>query len=228
VESAPARGRSPRLILAVLHDLLLAGAAPRLAAAYEARDLKAAAAAVDTLLRRADTVVAIAARRRTPTDESGRHTVLRPAVAEAAHRLGAPAVTLIDLGRSAGFHLDVHRVAVTYDDGRTLGDPASPVHRHATVVEGRPLPARPMPEVVARLGLAPDPVDVTDGTEARRLRAGRRPDRPEQIAALEAEIALAAADPSRLLRGAVLDTLPEALARAGGPRGAGVRASRWW
>ena len=77
IEAAPARKRHPTLILAALHDLALAGRAPALASAYAAADGDAAAgAAIDTLLRMTDSVVAIAVRRRTRSDEAGRCTVL--------------------------------------------------------------------------------------------------------------------------------------------------------
>ena len=53
MEAAPARKRTPGLILAALHDLALAGRAPALAAAYAAADGDAAArAAIDTLVVR--------------------------------------------------------------------------------------------------------------------------------------------------------------------------------
>jgi hypothetical protein len=66
IEAVPARKRHPRVILAALHDLALAGRAPALAAAYAAADGDAAAgAAIDTLLRMTGSVVAIAVRRRT-------------------------------------------------------------------------------------------------------------------------------------------------------------------
>src|SRR5690606_2301872 len=61
IEAAPARKRRPEVILAALHDLALAGRAPALAAAYAAADGDAAAeAAIDTLIRMADSVVSIA------------------------------------------------------------------------------------------------------------------------------------------------------------------------
>ena len=64
IEAAPARKRHPTVILAALHDLALAGRAPELAAAYAAADGDAAAgAAIDTLLRMTDSVVASAVRR---------------------------------------------------------------------------------------------------------------------------------------------------------------------
>src|SRR3954453_5935149 len=90
IEAAPARKRHPKVILAALHDLALPGRAPALAAAYAAGDGEAAAgAAIDTLLAMTDSVVAIAARRPVRPDETGRSTVLYPAVAAAARRVGA-------------------------------------------------------------------------------------------------------------------------------------------
>jgi hypothetical protein len=90
IEAAPARKRHPAVILAALHDLALAGRAPALAAAYAAADGDAAAgAAIDTLLRMTDSIVAIAAHRRTRTNKTGRCAVLYPAIAgQARLRLG--------------------------------------------------------------------------------------------------------------------------------------------
>jgi hypothetical protein len=215
----PARGRRPEAVLAALHDRALAGQAPALAAAYAAGDAEAAGeAAVDTLLRDTDAVAALLARRRVRTDDTGPCAVLHPAVAEAAHRAGAAAVGLVDVGCAAGFALQLDRVHLGYSDGRTLGDPSSPVRLSARVVGDRPVPARPVPPVVARIGVDPDPLDVTDPDDARWLRACVRPDQRERAARLEAEIALVAADPPVLLRGDAVDVLPDALARV--PAGA--------
>jgi hypothetical protein len=214
IETAPARRRQPALVLAALHDLALAGRAPALAAAYAAADGKAAAdAAIDTLLRMTYSVVAIAVRRTRTRDETGHCAVLHPAIAEAAHRVGANAVGLIDAGGSAGFDLSVDRVGITYSNGQTMGDPSSPVQCTATVVGDRLLPTRTMPDVVARIGVDVDPIDVTDADDARWLRACLPPDQPERAARLDAELALAATDPPLLLTGDAVDLLPEALAR---------------
>jgi len=214
IETAPARKRRPTVILAALHDLALAGSAPALAAAYAAADGDAAAdAAIDTLLRMTDAVVAVAVRRPPRTDETGRCAVLYPAIAEAAHRVGASAIGLIDVGCSAGFNLVVDRVGITYDDGPSLGDPSCAVRLSASVVGGRPVPTREMPEVVARVGVDVDPVDVTDPDQARWLRACLWPDQSHRLARLDAELALVAADPPLLLSGDVVEVLPEALAR---------------
>jgi hypothetical protein len=214
LEAVPPRKRQPRLILAALHDLALAGRAPALAAAFAAADGDAAAgAAIDTLLTTTDSVVAVAVRRQVRTDETGHGAVLYPAIAEAAHRTGATAIGLVDLGCSAALNLTVDRVALAYGNGQTLGDPSSPVRLSSSLVGDRPLPARTMPEVVARVGVDLDPVDVTDADDARWLRACLWPDQPERAARLEAELALAATAPPLLLRGDPVELLPDAVAQ---------------
>ncbi|WP_438289743.1 DUF2332 domain-containing protein [Streptomyces sp. HUAS TT7] len=214
IEAAPARKRHPTMILAALHDLALSGRAPELAAAYAAADGDAAAgAAIDTLVRMTDSVVDIAVRRQSRTNEAGRCAVLYPAIAEVARRVGANALGLIDVGCSAGLNLNVDRVSITYSNGQSLGDPSSAVQLSASVVGDRPIPTRAMPEVVARVGVDPDPVDVTDADDARWLRACLWPDQQEQAARLEAEIALAATAPPLLLRGDAVELMPDAFAQ---------------
>ena len=214
IESAPARKRHPTLILAALHDLALAGRAPALAAAYAAGDGDAAAsAAIGTVVRMTDAVVALAVRRQPLTNETGRGPVLYPAIADAAHQVGADAVGLIDVGCSAGLNLNVDRVGITYDSGQSLGDPSSPVQLSCSIRGGRPIPTRTMPKVVARVGIDLAPVDVTDTDDARWLRACLWPDQRERLARLDAEIALAATAPPLLLQGDAVDVLPDAFAR---------------
>ena len=214
IAAAPARKRHPTLILAALHDLALAGRAPALAAAYAAADGAAAAgAAIDTLLRMTDSVVAMAVRRQTRTNETRRCAVLFPAIAEAARRAGADAVGLIDVGCAAGLNLQVDRVGIASSNGQSLGDPSSPVQLSSSIVGDRPVPTRAMPEVVARIGVDPDPVDPTDPDDARWLRACLPPDQPERVARLEAELQLAATAPPLLLRGDAVEVVPHAFAR---------------
>jgi hypothetical protein len=224
IETAPPRRRNPTVILAALHDLALAGRAPALAAAYAAANADAAAAAavgadaavgaaVDTLLRMTDAVADIAVRRTVRAHETGRYAVLYPAIAEAARRAGAKAVGLIDVGCSAGLNLNVDRVGITYSKGPSLGDPSSPVQLRSRIAHDRPVPTRAIPEVVARIGVDLDPIDVTDADAARWLRACLPPDRPERIARLDAEMALAATAPPLLLSGDVAALLPDAIDR---------------
>jgi hypothetical protein len=65
---------------------------------------------------------------------------------------------------------------------------------------------------VARVGVDLDPVDVTDADDARWLRACLGPDQPEQLARLDAELALAATTPRLLLQGDPVEVLPDAVA----------------
>jgi hypothetical protein len=214
IEEVPARKRHPRVILAALHDLALAGRAPALAEAYVAADGDAAAhAAIDTLVGMTDLVVAIAARHDTKGNESGRCAVLYPAIAEAARRVGANAIGLIDVGCSAALNLNVDRVGIAYSHGQSLGDPSAAVQLSCSIVGGRPIPLRAMPKVVARIGIDLDPLDVTDADDARWLRAYLSPGQPERAARLEAEMALAATAPPLLIQGDAVDVLPDALAR---------------
>ncbi|MEU6687217.1 DUF2332 domain-containing protein [Streptomyces sp. NPDC046832] len=219
IEAVPARKRHPTMILAALHDLALAGRAPALAAAYAAADRDAAAdAAIDTLLRMTDEVVGIVVRRKVRPDETGRYAVLYPAISEAARRVGACAVGLIDVGRSAGLNLLVDRVGIQYSDGHRLGDPYSPVQTTASIVGDRAVPPRVMPEVVARVGVDADPLDVTDAADCRWLRACVWPDQHERAATLDAELAWAATAPPLLVRGVPVEVLSDAVARV--PAGA--------
>ncbi len=219
IEALPARRRQPRVVLAALHDLALAGRAPALAAAYAAGDAEAAArAAVDVLVEMAEAVAAVATRRPVRSDERSNGAVLHPAVALAARRAGAEAIGLVDVGCGAGLDLAVDRVGVTYSDGRSLGDPASPVQLTAEVVGDRPVPTAPVPPVVARIGVDRTPLDVTDPDDVRWLRACLWPDRPERRARLDAEVALLAAHPPALLAGDPVALVGDAVARV--PAGA--------
>ena len=227
IESAPARKRNPAVILAALHDLALAGRAPALADAYAEAEAEAdagdgdgdddvdgaAGAAIDTLVRMTGAVVDLAVRRTIRADETGRYAVLYPAIAEAARRAGANVVGLIDAGCSAGLNLNVDRVGITYSNGPSLGDPSSPVQVRSRIAHDRPVPTRALPEVVARIGVDLDPIDVTDADAARWLRACLPPDQPERIARLDAELALAATAPPLLLSGDAAELLPGAIAR---------------
>jgi hypothetical protein len=94
--------------------------------------------------------------------------VLYPAIAEAARRVGADAIGLMVVGGSAG--LDVDRVGITYSDGHALGDPLSPVQVSCSVVGDRSIPARALPEVLARIGVeAIDETDAFGGVPADAL-----------------------------------------------------------
>jgi hypothetical protein len=219
IEQAPPLKRHPTVILAALHDLVLQGKAPELAEAYVRRDAATAGpAGVSALVALSNDVVAIAARRQTQTNETGRGAVLYPAITEAAHRVGADSIALIDVGCSAGLNLTVDHADINYSDGSHLGDEASPLQLACQVTGERAVPNRSMPTVVSRIGIDLNPVDPSDPADARWLRACLWPDQPERIARLDAAIALAARHERTLLPGDALERLPDAFAMV--PNGA--------
>lgn len=214
IATAPPGRRGPVAVLAAMHHLALAGAAPRLALAYARGDAGTAGlAARDVLRDNAEAVVSVLVRRPPRTLSSQRCAVLRPALAEVAHRAGADAVGLIDVEPGSGVNLHADRVGVAYDDGLFLGGASSTVRVEAVAVRGHSVPDRVVPPVRARIGLEADPVDPTDPEELRWLHACLPPDRPEAHARLEAEVGLSAAEPPLLLRGDPLDLLVEAVER---------------
>jgi hypothetical protein len=221
IETAPPRRRHPTAILAALHYLALSGQTPDLATAFATAntttaseaDLSAVGAVgVGVVRRLGSLVLEVGVGRKVRADEGGRHAVLYPAVAEVARRVGAGSVGLIDLGRSAGLNLTVDRVGIAYGNGQSLGDAGSAVQVSASVVGDGRVPLGAMPEVAARVVVDVDPVEVTDVDEARWLRACVPPDQVGRLARLEAELALAEAAPPVLVRGGVVEALPEAIA----------------
>ncbi|MFF0268836.1 DUF2332 domain-containing protein [Kribbella sp. NPDC004536] len=222
IESAPARKRQPAIVLAALHNLVLAGEALALARAFavasdaatrEAGLDRIGAAAVEAVVGNAGAVLGRVHARKVRPDEGGRHAVLYPSIGEVARRVGAGSVGLIDVGRSAGLNLTVDQVGIAYGNGQSLGDPASAVQVAASVVGDGQLPPVVIPEVVARVAVGEDLVDVTDAEEVRWLRACVPPDQIERLARLEAELELAAGRPPALVPGEVVDVLPEAIAK---------------
>jgi hypothetical protein len=76
-----------------------------------------------------------------------------------------------------------------------------------------PVPSR-LPDVVARIGVDLNPLDVTDAADLAWLRAlvWPGPVESERLARLEAAATVAAEEPPTLLTGDLVDRLPDALA----------------
>ncbi|HEY3508946.1 DUF2332 domain-containing protein [Kribbella sp. NPDC051137] len=187
--------------------------APLRGAASGVRVRSAGVVAVEVMVGMGELVLGRIAGRKVRGDEGGRHAVLYPAVTEVARRVGADAIGLIDVGRAAALNLTVDRVGISYGNGQFLGPAESAVQVLASVVGDGLLPSTVMPEVVARVAVGDELVDVTGADETGWLRACVPPNQVERLARLEAELALAAADPPEQVPGAVLHVLPEAIAR---------------
>jgi hypothetical protein len=142
----------------------------------------------------------------TQTNEPARCAALLPALAT----IDGP-LALVEVGASAGLCLYPDRYGYEYD-GRPVG-PSSPVRLRCTTSGPVPVPTA-LPEVVARIGVDLNPLDVTDADDLAWLRAlvWPGPVEAERLQRLDAAAAIAAQEPPILLAGDLLDRLPDALA----------------
>jgi hypothetical protein len=179
LRAAPPEQQRGNLLLAALHDRVLAGAAPALAPYYPSvggtRTVDdALAGALDSVLAGQHAELqAACATRSTQTNEIGRCAVLWPALQHIARTGGAQALALLDFGCSAGLNLGVDRYH--YASGaRHWGAPAmAGVPRVDCRLVGGAAPPEPTAAtpITHRLGLDPAPVDLADAAARRWLRA---------------------------------------------------------
>ena len=143
--------------------------------------------------------------RATQTNEAARCAALLPALA----MVDGP-LALVEVGTSAGLCLYPDRYSYEYD-GRPVG-PRRPVHLRCTTNGDVPIPTRP-PQVVARIGIDLNPLDVTDPADLDWLRAliWPGPREAERLQRLDAAAAVAAEEPPALLTGDLVVRLPDAL-----------------
>lgn len=142
--------------------------------------------------------------RATQTNETGRCAVLLPLLASLPQPLA-----LLEVGCSAGLCLYPDRYAYRYGDHLIgVGEPL--LECAATGVA----PPTDLPEVVWRAGLDLNPLDVTDPADVAWLDALIWPEHAHRRARLRAAAAVASADPPVLVRGDLVDDLPNLAARA--------------
>ncbi len=210
---APPTQRLPVLLLAALHDRVLAGQ-PHPFRAYYASvggerepDAELAVLLKDFAQREATALRALIRTRTTQTNETGRCAVLRPVLQSLATRLGgtngAPVeLALFDFGCSAGLNLGVDRYA--YDDGvhpAPGGTPSAAVISHVWRGE-RPaaLLGAPRWRAPRRMGVDLHPIDPADDAAARWLRACLWPGDAARRERLDRALADARRHPVPLLR----------------------------
>lgn len=226
-----ARGKSPlyeQLALGVADDPELVGRLNTLPAGKRQPNLLLAAARQvggtplgykdfrERVLDRWDAVAATMLSRRTQTNEVGRCTGLYPVLASLPQPLA-----LIDVGASAGLCLLADKYRYDYD-GVVAGDVDSPLTLECTV-EGEPFESGLRVGGMAggigngpltiswRAGIDLNPLDVTSADDVDWLRTLVWPGEDDRLARLEAAIALAQADPPRVVAGDLNEGL-EALA----------------
>jgi hypothetical protein len=160
----------------------------------------------ECVLGNREAVTATMLSRRTQTNEVGRCAALYPVLACLPQPLA-----LIDVGASAGLCLLVDKYRYEYD-GVVAGDPDSPVTLRSHV-EGEPFELGPL-SISWRAGIDLNPLDVTSDGDVQWLRTLVWPGQDERLARLDAAIALALADPPRVVAGDLNERLEELAASA--------------
>ena len=156
-------------------------------------------------------VAAVAAARTTQTNEPARCATLLPQLA----RIPGP-LALLEVGTAAGLCLLPDRYAYEYTAPggiHRLGDAAAVLP--CRVDDDAAVPDR-LPDVVWRRGIDLAPIDPRDPTAVDWLATlvWPGPDHDGRVARLRAAAQIAAADPPGIVRGDLLETLPEVAAAA--------------
>ena len=192
--------RRPNLLLAAIHDLMLAGSTHALAAYYPSvgGTRGADAALRETLLAfcvaERDALIERIAQRTTQTNEIGRCAVLWPVLRDVAVRSGRGDIALLDFGCSAGLNLGVDRYRYDYGEFALGAIEAVDTPRIECRLVGAKRPsaaAAPRIEIAQRLGIDPAPIGVDDEREVRWLRACIWPHDAVRHARFELAVALA-------------------------------------
>jgi hypothetical protein len=162
----------------------------------------------DFLATRADRLAAIIAARRVSTNEIGRSAGLMLALAHGLALLNHNGpLALIDAGASAGLNLYPDRIGFDFGHGRRTGPDPAPVHLPVPMEPAdAPAPAA-LPAVIARTGIDLHPLDPTDPQDAAWLRALVWPEAGARMARLDAALALARAEPHRMVRADAVEAI---------------------
>jgi hypothetical protein len=136
-----------------------------------------------------------------------RSAVLRLGMWAVGREVSAP-VHLVEVGTSAGVHLRFDRYR--YDlDGRSFGDPGSPVRIAPEWRGGRPVPdLDELPALASVTGIDLNPLDMTDPGDRLWLRALVWPEELAEAELLDAALSVVAADPPEMLAGDAVDVCP--------------------
>jgi len=197
MDHAPATQSRPNLLLAALHERVLAGVEHPLAAYYlsvggtRMPDAALPALLLDFAQREQPALVGHLRQRSTQTNEIGRCAVLWPALAHIANLTGRQDLALLDFGSSAGLNLGVDDYHYDYGQFR-LGAPAAAGRPQVACYWRGERPALATSWRLAnRLGLDLAPVDVQGEDAARWLRACVWPHDRERAQRLDLAIACA-------------------------------------
>ncbi len=160
-----------------------------------------------------DRLTRLCATHRYQMNEVGRCTDVLPALIPAIDE--GREIILIDIGTGAGLGLHLDRYRYRYhgpgDHLAVAGDPQSPVLLETEVRSPQPVPvADRLPQIVDRIGIDAEPLDVGEPTVQAWLRACL-PQEIGTVTRFERAVALATAQAARTIRAPALDALPRLL-----------------
>lgn len=174
------------------------------------------AAAGSFISARLDQVLALCSSHRYQMNEVARSAQVAAGMAataapgSAAGVDSAGAVALVDLGTGAGLGLELDRYR--YQFGRQLSGPDGAALTLRCQVRGpQPPPVVVLPRIAARVGIELNPVDLADPVALAWLQACAPPE-ASALTRLTAAAAVAREHPARIVRGDVVDSLPDVLA----------------
>ncbi|MCV2350708.1 DUF2332 domain-containing protein [Paucibacter sp. Y2R2-4] len=208
---APKTQAHPNLLLAALHERVLAGVAHPLASYYPSvggqrmPDAELPAVLLDFARRERVSLVAHLRTRSTQTNEIGRCAVLWPALQHIAASTGKPELALFDFGSSAGLNLGVDDYRYRYLRAKGCFEAGALAAAQRPLIECQWLGSAPPLSVgdwrlVERIGADPAAIDVQDAHARRWLAACLWPHDRERAARLQQALALAQQRPRRVLQ----------------------------
>ncbi|MEZ4524058.1 MAG: DUF2332 domain-containing protein [Thermomicrobiales bacterium] len=219
IASVAEHGPVPNLFLAAVHDLLLRDHGEGLSEFYPTlatapRPVSEAPAAFRAfVLCHAERIETTLRQRLVQTNEVRRASVLYLALAWLARRYGLSRIGLIEVGASAGLLLAVDRYDYSFKCGSPDGPPSSRF-KIQTRVDGGPRAIAPdLPEIVERIGIDLNVLDIRDEADRRWLQALVWADQPERLVVLDRAMDVARDVPMTLLQGDANLLLPELLDR---------------
>ena len=181
-------------------------------------DANAAVLFLDFCRRREADLIPLIEAGVTNTNEVGRSCFLAPGY-QAIAAMERQALSLIEIGPSAGFNLNFDRYGYQFsheDSGEQAVFWQPSAFTLQSVAKGSawpPLGERP-PEVESRCGLELHPVDIRQSKDRQWIRALVWPERIDRLKKLDAALAIAAEVSPPIVAGDALVNLPEAIAAA--------------
>jgi len=228
--AAPETQHNPVLLFAAVHDLLLQGLGPELAAFYPNLAPEPTADSVadvavafrEFVADHREPIRELVATRNTQTNEVARCSLFLVALARVEAECGP--LALVEVGASAGLNLLLPYYSYEYQPGGGVGGPST-VHLECGTRGDPPIP-RSVPVANEVVGLDIAPIDVADDDQTRWLQACIWPDQADRFARLTAALEIARHHPPPIRQGDAVDDVAATIETVA-PNGHPVVMNSW-